>query len=94
MDSADGESGVYRFVSGLPFGHYRKEFYFAVPCEDRFVKMTYPRLLWKESTRSTLAVNVKRPTEVEKQSFQKLFKFYAISIPIGKRMLSSLCRIV
>jgi hypothetical protein len=93
MDSADGKSGVYRFVSSLPFGgQYRKEFYFAVPCE-RFVKMSYPKLLWKESTRSTLAA-VKRPTEVEKQSFQKLFKFYAISIPIGKRMLSSLCRIV
>ena len=91
MDSADGKSGVYRFVSTLPSGNYRNEFYFAVPCE-RFLKMSYPKLLWKESTRSTLAV--KRPTEVEKQSFQKLFKFYAISIPIGKRMLSSLRRIV
>jgi len=91
MDSTDGKSGVYRFVSRLPFGHYRKEFYFAVPSEQ-FVDMRYPKLQWKESTRNTLAV--KRPTEVEKQSFQKLFKFYAISIPIGKRMLSSLCRIV
>ena len=91
MDSADSKSGVYRFVSSLPFGHYHKEFYFAVPCE-RFVKMSFPKLLWKESTNRALAV--KRPTEVEKQSFQQHFKFYAISIPIGKRMLSPLRRIV
>lgn len=92
MDGFDGKSGVYRFVSRFPSGHYRKEFYFPVPSE-RFDYMRYPKLQWKESN-PKMTATVTRPTEAEKQAFQKLFKFYAISIPIGKRMYSSRRRIV
>jgi hypothetical protein len=66
MDSADGKSGVYRFVSSLPSGHYLKEFYFPVPSE-RFVDMRYPKLQWKESNPNNTA-KITRPNEAEKQA--------------------------
>ena len=92
IDSADSKSGMFRFVSRLPVGYCRKEYYFAVS-QERFLEMCYPQLRWKESY-PNITVPVKRPLKVEKQECQNTFKFYAICIPTGKRSRSTLRLIV
>ena len=50
MESVDGKSEVYRFLSSLPIGPYRKEFYFAVVPQEKFKDMRYLKLHWEVST--------------------------------------------
>jgi hypothetical protein len=91
MDSADGKSGVFRFLSSLPIGlnkKYLKEFYFAVP-KERFKDMKLPKFLWNLKNLKRKKNNIIQPSEVEKQEFQESLNFYAISIPMSKRQSSS-----
>jgi hypothetical protein len=62
MESVDGKSEVYRFLSSLPIGPYRKEYYFAVQ-QEKFKDMRYLKLHWKVSTPYSTSLPIPRPSK-------------------------------